>query len=342
MRNSTTLDEQFQKSAKAFNASSKVPDLINAVRDLSSKKITKQDSGRLRALIMKYLYHSAGVIKENDISDRRLIADELIGFLDRYWEDKSGNKRLPNLIIAGFGKCGTSTAHSILAKSAEVEEGVSKEISFFNRLSVYPIDLYKALFLRTNAGFLLDSTPMYALLPSAQLQRLTDTAPDAHYIIFTRNPIKRAISGYYSPGRAALRERARSSSGGSELATCDLSLNREMDMLEDLLPSLKNGELSFDQTLRRLPTQHVFGGVFDYHIERLSTALGGKPITVLDAEKCIFSPDAEAHLQEGLTSAGLDIKLAGLTKARNVGREPKEISPQTVARLERFFSDHGA
>ena len=107
--------------------------------------------------------------------------------------------KLPNFIILGAQKSGTTSLHHALDIHPEVFVSDPKEISFFNKDENYNrgIEFYGSFFKKWNnekvAG---ESTPSY-LWDERVPPRIKKVLPKAKFIILLRNPVDRAYSAYW-------------------------------------------------------------------------------------------------------------------------------------------------
>jgi hypothetical protein len=104
--------------------------------------------------------------------------------------------RLPNLLIVGAQKCGTTWLHSCLRKSGHVFGSSPKELNFFNRRNFNArLDSYAANFPeKIGATYYLESTPHYFRLPEPNrdiADRIRQTLDDPRIIVIFRNPVDR-------------------------------------------------------------------------------------------------------------------------------------------------------
>lgn len=111
-------------------------------------------------------------------------------------------KTLPNFLIIGAMKCGTSTLHTQLALQPNVYMSALKEPNFFSDDPVWAqgLDWYKNNFAASgDAQFVGESSTHYTKLPTYPhtIQRLQSTlSSDTKFIYVLRDPIERLISQY--------------------------------------------------------------------------------------------------------------------------------------------------
>jgi hypothetical protein len=104
---------------------------------------------------------------------------------------------LPNLIIIGGLKCGTTSIHHYLGLHPEVQMSKPKELNFFVSELNWDLgmDWYKSRF---DERFAVrgESSPHYTNLPRFQgvAERISEHCPHAKLIYMVRDPIKRVLS----------------------------------------------------------------------------------------------------------------------------------------------------
>ncbi len=106
---------------------------------------------------------------------------------------------LPNLIIIGAGKCGTTSLHYYLGLHPSIFMSKEKELNFFavDRQWNKGIDWYKSNF-TGNTKIFGESSPSYTLYPIVKgvPKKMHSVIPDAKLIYSVRDPIERIISQY--------------------------------------------------------------------------------------------------------------------------------------------------
>lgn len=106
---------------------------------------------------------------------------------------------LPDFIIAGAQKCGTSTLHFALKKHPEVFMSSPKELNFFHVRQNYErgIEWYASFFKECHSNYIAgESTPEYFHYEQVP-KRIANTLPNVKIIILLRNPVDRAYSNYW-------------------------------------------------------------------------------------------------------------------------------------------------
>ena len=120
---------------------------------------------------------------------------------------------LPNLITAGFTRCGTSSLHYYLSQHPDIFMSKKKEINFFNKNKNFNkgLPFYESYF---SGGepfpFRGESTPMYAekgvlyddsdkllvFKKKSALERIKKAIPHCKIVLIMRSPVDRYISIY--------------------------------------------------------------------------------------------------------------------------------------------------
>ena len=109
---------------------------------------------------------------------------------------------LPDFLVIGAMKSGTSTLQAQLALQAGIFMSTPKEPNFFSDDEIYAqgMSWYRALFDAAPEGALKgEASTHYTKLPThpATLERLTPTLrPDLRLVYLIRNPVERAVSHY--------------------------------------------------------------------------------------------------------------------------------------------------
>jgi hypothetical protein len=105
---------------------------------------------------------------------------------------------LPDFVIIGAQKCGTSSLYHLLTRHPHVERAATKELHFFDLLFDEGIEWYRQCFpppklkdgRRTIHG---EATPGYLFHPLVP-ERMAEAVPQARLIALLRNPANRAYS----------------------------------------------------------------------------------------------------------------------------------------------------
>lgn len=112
------------------------------------------------------------------------------------------SSQLPNFLIIGGQKCGTTALHSTLSLHQQVFMSAEKEINFFTSHYSSGLDSYRKHFAAAEPHHLAlgEASPGYICHPDAP-QRILDSLGEVRLVILLRDPIKRAVSQYWDNRR---------------------------------------------------------------------------------------------------------------------------------------------
>jgi hypothetical protein len=122
---------------------------------------------------------------------------------------RSGRGALPNLIVIGAQKCGTSGLHYYLSLHPEVWMSRPKELNFFLEERNWPrgVDWYRRHF-DPDASVRGEASPNYTAYPHhvGVAERMASVVPDAKLIYLVRDPLER-IAAHWVHNYAKRREK---------------------------------------------------------------------------------------------------------------------------------------
>lgn len=105
---------------------------------------------------------------------------------------------LPNLIIIGAGKCGTSALYYYLHQHPEVTMSREKELRFFGSRWRRGLAWYESHFADCRTPVRGEASPQYTHYPGnpEAPRRMHDVVPGARLIYLVRDPLERIVSHY--------------------------------------------------------------------------------------------------------------------------------------------------
>lgn len=229
-------------------------------------------------------------------------------------EDGPKTGALPDFVVIGGKKCGTTFLYHLLTQHPLVERAAGKEVHFFNRSFDEGIEWYRRCFptprwkdgRRSITG---EATPEYLHHPLVP-ERMAKVIPQARLIVLLRNPVDRAYSDYHHQVRK-----------GQYTGT-----------LEEVMD-----DASLDDTRSRF----LFRSIYVEHLLRWSRFFSEEQMLVLKSEDFFERPVDSLRVVLGF----LDLpewkpKVWELQYKRNKGRYKQEIDPATRQRLEAYFEPH--
>jgi hypothetical protein len=112
----------------------------------------------------------------------------------------TGNGRLPNLIIAGVSKAGTTSLFNYLGQHDDIDCSDIKELRYFSPLrhggSLAPIETYLPHFSSCRGRFAMEATPGYFYGGRAVAAAIDQTCPGVRVVVSLRSPADRCWSWY--------------------------------------------------------------------------------------------------------------------------------------------------
>lgn len=116
--------------------------------------------------------------------------------LIQHWN--SSTQRQPDFLGIGLFKCGTTSLYSYLIQHPQILPAVTKEIRYFSNDTINDLEYYLSHFpaISKNNYLTGEVTPNYFTFPNVA-QQIKYWFPQIKLILLLRNPIKRAISGFY-------------------------------------------------------------------------------------------------------------------------------------------------
>ncbi|MBA3474643.1 MAG: sulfotransferase domain-containing protein [Rubrobacter sp.] len=212
---------------------------------------------------------------------------------------------MPDFLIIGAAKCGTTSLYDLLTRHPHVEHAALKELRYFDQNFDKGIEWYRSQFpppewkdgRRSITG---EATP-YLKHPSVP-ERIARVVPRARLIVLLRNPVDRSYSLYHHEVRHGRESR------------------------------------SYEETTLEAP-KYLSGSIYVDHLRRWSEFFGDEQMLVLKSED-FFERELET-LKLVLGFLGLpDWEPEEAPKVRNRGRYEQGMDPSTRKQLEDYFEPH--
>lgn len=103
---------------------------------------------------------------------------------------------LPDFLVLGVMRSGTTTLHALLCQHPKIKQPIKKEIHYFDGL-IKTLKKYKVFFPDTAEGELtFDGTGHYLMWPHVP-KNVKSIIPNPKFIILLRDPVKRAWSEWW-------------------------------------------------------------------------------------------------------------------------------------------------
>lgn len=234
---------------------------------------------------------------------------------------------LPDFLIIGAQKCGTSTLHAQLATHPDIRPASRKELHFFDRHYWRGLSWYRALFPAAppfgRNWLTFEATPSYLFHPHAA-ERLAKAQPRARLIVLLRDPVERAYSHY----QMSLRQQV-------EPLSFEAAIDAEEERLTPELERMAADPTYYSGVVRK--QSYLARGRYAEQLERWFQYFPREQVRVYTARE--LRQETRRLHQELFEFLGLrDVELPAVPD-RNVARyEP--MRPETRARLAEYFAPH--
>ena len=240
-------------------------------------------------------------------------------------------RALPNVLIVGAQRSGTTSLAAYLSQHPDVESSFFKEVHYFDdgvtaaRNSYQKgEDWYRAHFpLRKRAAtspVLFEATPMYLFHPLAP-ERIHKLLPSAKIIAILRNPVDRAISHY----------RHSTSRGHETLPLLDALMAEE----NRIGTALRDSHFGNDDVRR---FSYKARGLYAEQIERYQAKFPRENILLVSSDDLFRAPDEVLNQIFQFIGVQPDLENSDITP-RNVSQEVVEVPQEARDYLHDYFRE---
>lgn len=233
-------------------------------------------------------------------------------------------RALPDAVILGAMKSGTSSLHHYLVQQPGVIEPLRKEVHYFDLNLDRGEAWYRAHFGRVGEAVLnLDSSPYYLFHPAVP-RRLQALVPQAKLIVLLRDPVRRAYSHYWH-------ERDK----GRESLSFEDAIAAEAERLGNSEQRLGDGTLARSREHQHF--SYLARGRYAEQLDRWFAVFPRGQFLVLKFEDLAREP--LELLNAALDFLGLPRAASVSLEARNTRKYPP-LTDATAARLREYFGPH--
>ena len=244
-------------------------------------------------------------------------------------EDESGTGALPDFVIIGAKKSGTTSLYHLLSRHPLVEPAASKELHFFDVLFEQGVEWYRSCFPKSRSvdgreTITGEATPGYLFYPAIP-ERMAQVIPDARLIALLRNPVDRAYSDYQHQVRQ-----------GWETGTFDEAVEEAMELLgkEGDAPEPEDRRVSINIARH----EYLSKGIYVDQLSRWSEFFTEERLLILKSEDLFEHP--RETLKVTLDFLALPEWEPDTWEIRKKGRYEEGMDPATRHKLEEFFEPH--
>jgi hypothetical protein len=242
---------------------------------------------------------------------------------------------LPDFLIIGAKKCGTTALYSYLTQHPSIAPAFKKEVYFFNAFygkgrswyrGFFPTVLERQYSRRVSGRPLItgEATPDYLFNPHAPA-RTFETVPGARLIAILRNPVDRAYSFYNHNLRA-----------GVERLSFEEAVDQEQGRLagerEKVLADPEYFSFDFEHH------SYLTRGIYVDQVEDWTRCFPRSQVLVLATEDLNKRP--EETLREALSFLDLPYHAPGEFRTLNAAAPYPDMDLRTRERLSEYFEPH--
>lgn len=253
--------------------------------------------------------------------------------LKRLYEQATWRSRaLPDLIIIGAMKSGTSSLFDYLSQHPQLFPSRTKEVHFFDGGGNPDVDTFLKKQAWYRAHFSLkkhmsagskafEATPLYIFNPLAP-KRIFDLVPKVKIIAVLRNPTERAISHYFHEKRA-----------NREPLSIYEALQAEEKRLE---PVIRDKDYKSETFIHY---SYKSRGLYKKQIERYLNYFPWQQTLVLSSDELFSEPGSTLKRVFDFVGVDTEFKVNNLVP-RNVGRNRIEVDRNVYDYLNDYFLPH--
>ena len=242
-----------------------------------------------------------------------------------------GHGALPDFVIIGGKKCGTTFLYHLLSRHPYVAPAVDKEVHFFDIRFDWGTDWYRSHFpapvkkegRRVITG---EASPFYLYHPHAA-RRAAETVPRAKLIALLRDPVDRAYSDYHHKARR-----------GHEPLTFEQAIEAEENRLRGEKEKMLADEGYRSRNFRAF--SYLSRGVYVDQIMAWREFFDADQMLILKSEDMFEdTPQTLKRVADFLDLPAWEPDLPTTPETRNEGGYTP-ISPATRQRLRDYFEPH--
>ena len=242
------------------------------------------------------------------------------------------SQALPDFIIIGAMKSGTSSLFDYLGQHPQLFPSSKKEVHFFDGGLTLDVDdfakgqaWYRAHFppkkQMSADSKTFEASPLYMFNPLVP-KRVFNLIPKVKIIAILRNPTERAISHYFHEKRK-----------GNEPLSIYEALQEEENRLESVIKVQDYKSKTFRQY------SYKSRGLYKQQIEGYLNYFSWQQILILSSEELFSEPDSTLRRVLEFVGADPEFKIKDL-EARNVATNRSNVDPKVYDYLNNYFLPH--
>jgi hypothetical protein len=321
------------------------PEYMKCTDKIESKKQELRRTKEKQRIAEHAANERAGLTEHMRVAEhkkkKRMVSQEIFRLqrerqaLQEGWaEDEPVTGALPDFLVIGVGKGGTTYLYHLLTQHPLVETAASKEVHFFGNLYDEGVEWYRQCFPapRWKDGRMTitgEASPHIAHPPAPA--RVAGVVPEARLIALLRNPVDRAYSRYQQMVRR-----------GRVTRSFEEVVEEEKTLLLEAPESGEEREEYLDEARESSEKwiQALYKGIYVEHLARWSEHFDREQMLILKSEDFFARP--QEVLQQVFAFLGLpewEPDPSVFERKRN-SRRYEKMDPQTRRSLEEYFEPH--
>ncbi len=239
-----------------------------------------------------------------------------------FWRTLFRTGGLPDYLIIGTQKGGTSSLRKYIEEHPDVAEPYKKEPHYFDNKYDKSINWYKRHFPFLNrfrnkiSG---EASPYYIYHPKVP-KRVKRHLPDVKIIAVLRDPVDRAYSHYKM-------QRAK----GLEELSFEDAIEKEQERLDEAIEKIESGGYSFE----RQKYSYLDRGKYSEQLKRWFDYFDDEQILIIKSEE-LFN-DTQNQMSRVFRFLGLKDRKVQNVKIHNKGKKTGGMNPKTEKKLREYF-----
>ena len=249
-------------------------------------------------------------------------------FREAYYHGTARWRALPDFIIIGVMKSGTTSLFDYLKQHPRIYGSRKKEIHYFDWNHGKKANWYRSYFpfrhVQSNGYITGEASPLYILLPPVA-QRIYSFLPEVKLIAILRNPTDRALSHYYHAVKS-----------GHEKMSIMEALNAEEDRTKASWDKVLSGDCSYDHAI--IWFTYKQRGLYLQQIQHYLQYFPREHLLIESTENLQANPDET--LSRIFTFLGVEPCHLSHLVMRNKNTNKKEVSSEVYRHLDTYFKPH--
>ncbi len=245
-------------------------------------------------------------------------------FVKKHWDDRQ--PRLPNFIVIGAQRCGSTSLHKYIIEHPQVLEPITKEINFFTQEFERGLSWYEAHFPSIPEGSAYitgEASTSYLDSDNDTPHRLFNLYPHVKLLVILRNPVERAISHYNQLVKL-----------GRENRSLEEALKTEMEILEGI-----EDIWSVRQQYWSVGKGYIWRGLYVYFLKQWMSVFPRERFLIVRSENLFKHPWVTMKRVFEFLEVS-DYQLPSYPKHNSGGSYLIQLDKSFQSRLNQFFHLH--